>query len=194
MKTKKPFYLKWWFYVIAGLFVVAGISLLAEDAFSGIVGILIGAAMIAFSFMKKKKTSKSSVSIGLPYSFEAAGVFHHKDELISVGSKSRTFDLPNDKFMEKASDGKVIYQYYFNDCTGTLVPDPGNEVDPNAIKVMLNGACVGYVPKNSTGVVANILKQNPTIKVSTRGGPKKYVKDGVIQQENNDFRVFVDMK
>ena len=43
------------------------------------------------------------------------------------------------------------------DLTVSLVPEPDNEYDPNAIRVLLNGVHVGYVPKDKTAEVKSIL-------------------------------------
>lgn len=43
------------------------------------------------------------------------------------------------------------------DLTVNLVPDPDNEHDPNAIKVLLNDIHIGYVPKEKTEDVKKIL-------------------------------------
>jgi hypothetical protein len=45
---------------------------------------------------------------------------------------------------------------YLGECVGTLEPEPTNEYDPNAIKVLANdGHHVGYVPMDQTQHVRN---------------------------------------
>ena len=45
---------------------------------------------------------------------------------------------------------------YLGECVGTLEPEPTNEYDPNAIKVLApDGHHLGYVPKDMTSEVRN---------------------------------------
>lgn len=194
MKKKTPFYRKWWYYVLSGLILVSGISLLVTDLGSGVFGTLLGAGMLALPIVtaKRKKTSRNANN--LPFSFEAAGVYYHESDLISVASTHSGFNLPDDQFLAKYSDGKNVYQYYFNNTVGTLVPEPDNPRDKKAIAVKLNDVCVGYVPADLTGTVSKLMKKNPLIKVNARGGPYKYIMNGEVYKEPKEFRVFVDMK
>lgn len=195
MRGKKPFYFKWWYFAIAALFAVSGFSLLGESIGAAVLGLLLGAAMVGWSIYKKKVAPKA-VPVGAPgqtFSFEAAGVYYHRNALISVASPGRGFDLPDDEFAERFSDGRTVYQYYFNNCVGALVPEPENPHDQNAIKVTLDGECVGHVPANLTGTVAALMAQNAIVRISVRGGPRRYVKDGAVYKLPGDFTVYVDI-
>lgn len=195
MKAKKPVYLRWWYFALAALFAVSGMSLFGQDNGAAALGLVFCAAMVGWSIYKKKVGPKA-VPVGAPgqpFSFQAAGVYHHQGALISVASPGRGFDLPDDQFAERFSDGRSVYQYYFNNCVGALVPEPENPHDPNAIKVTLDGACVGYVPADLTGTVAALMAHNPAIKISARGGPRRYTKDGAVYKLPGDFTVYVDI-
>lgn len=74
--------------------------------------------------------------------------------------------------------------YYEVDISGTefelsLIPEPENEYDPNAIKVVHKDiGKIGYVPKERTKSILNILdKNNYRIEWWLRGGKRKYYDD-----------------
>jgi hypothetical protein len=43
-------------------------------------------------------------------------------------------------------------------CTAVVIPEPDNKFDPNAIKVTINGATVGYIPRTDTADVRKAFK------------------------------------
>jgi hypothetical protein len=49
-----------------------------------------------------------------------------------------------------------------------LVPEPDNEYDPNAVKVIADCECIGYVPRDLAPTVAWLLKHN-RLQVSPNG-------------------------
>ena len=196
MNAKKPVYLRWWYFALAALFIVSGLSYLGTDVTVGLITALIGVAMLGLTFYKKKHpcaTSAAKSSVGPALSFEAAGVGYYLDNLRSVGEASRSFDISEEEFLKKYSGGKTQYAYYFNKCVGALVPEPQNPHDPNAIMVTLDGVCVGHVPANLCSQVHELLKQSPIVKISPRGGPRRFVKDGVVYREDRAFNIYVDI-
>lgn len=82
-----------------------------------------------------------------------------KDYHVSVWPKGSNNWLPDFDFLEFNIAGMSYrdnIDNYLGECVGTLEPEPTNEYDPNAIKVLANdGHHVGYVPMDQTQHVRN---------------------------------------
>jgi hypothetical protein len=78
---------------------------------------------------------------------------------VSVWPKVSNNWLPDIDFLEFNIAGMSYrdnIDNYLGECVGTLEPEPTNEYDPNAIKVLANdGHHVGYVPMDQTQHVRN---------------------------------------
>lgn len=141
-----------------------------------------------------KPSRRTSTSNSLPTSFEAVGVEYRLDNLMSVSQASRSFKSQDDVFLEKYSDGRKVYKYFFNNSIGALEPEPDNPHDKNAIKVMLDGVHIAYVPAALCLDVSRLLNSGYTPVVKVKGGPFKKVENGQVASYDDDFRVFVDFK
>lgn len=90
--------------------------------------------------------------------FKVAGISHYKDAII----ENFVFD-DDDEFDYESSNVE-------------LIPEPENEYDPNAIKVLVNGIKIGYVPKDLTTFARNIIDSpNYSGAKVTISGEKSYV-------------------
>lgn len=76
-----------------------------------------------------------------------------------------TFKLAGTSFVQ---DTILKYQYAFRPKHATLIPDPQNPHDPNAIGVYVNDERVGYVPKSRCTHVKNILFTYPVSDISVK--------------------------
>jgi hypothetical protein len=71
---------------------------------------------------------------------------------------------------------RTIYEYYYDNLNGPieLIPDPDNKFDKNAIRVMLDGKEVGYVPAADCERVHKFINSNDyDIWWQLRGGVSK---------------------
>lgn len=69
-----------------------------------------------------------------------------------------------------ASEEEKIYLYDPYVDTPVLEHEPNNEFDPNAIKIMIDGLQVGYVPKNNIDIVNGYLNDNKTFEAEIYAG------------------------
>lgn len=76
-----------------------------------------------------------------------------------------TFKLAGTSFVQ---DTILKYQYAFRPKHATLIPDPQNPHDPNAIGVYVNDERVGYVPKSHCTHVKKILFTYPISDISVK--------------------------
>jgi hypothetical protein len=72
--------------------------------------------------------------------FKVAGISHYKDDIIK-------------NFASEIDDGEFDYKT----SSVELIPEPENKYDPNAIKVLVNGIKIGYVPKELTSFARDII-------------------------------------
>ena len=66
-----------------------------------------------------------------------------------AGLSYRSDDIPNKWFHKPDADCDGL--------SAELIPEPDNKHDKNAIKVIVSGIHVGYVPRNLTANVKNIM-------------------------------------
>lgn len=127
--------------------------------------------------------------------YDVHGEYYHADSIGSIGIPNPDYSLGKDAFLEKYSDGTTVYKYKFDIHTVELVPEPTNKADPNAIKVIMNGAHVGYVPRESTDRVREHMNSGriENIKGKMSFGPNKTAKTSMssgkryVRYENGDY-------
>lgn len=84
-------------------------------------------------------------------------------------------------------------------CDCFLIPEPENEFDPKAIKVMMNDAHIGYVPADTTGKIHAILDRIKSITPFVCGGEYKEVVydeetgEDVIKKGKSDLGVMLNI-
>ena len=84
---------------------------------------------------------------------------YYLENLYSVGTERPKYKLSDEKLVKQAT-GKRAFKYGFPQEPVTLVPEPNNPHDKNAIQVLLCGVLIGYVPADLCGQVKQILKKN----------------------------------
>ena len=164
-----------------------------------------GSAALAWLALRKKKrnaekraeknatssaSGNASSFVGSSFSFEAAGVFAKKKELLSIAQMDNLFKEADDVIIQK-SNGKKIYQCHFRNLTTLLIPEPTNPHDPNAVMVVVNGACVGYVPAELCTKVKQIVSKSYHADARIGGGAVKYVQDDMVMVDSYEYTVRV---
>lgn len=112
------------------------------------------------------------------YSFKVAGISFHEKEIINeLASENDDYYMTKKEIVDAYMTYETIYKYTFSIDDVQLEPDPDNPHDPNAIKIIVDGVFVGYVPGRSTKRVKQILSKSPEIMCEVYGGPSKIVFD-----------------
>ena len=103
-----------------------------------------------------KVTVKSYTS----YYFTIAGIsFREEDIIENIMIENDEYNSSKRELLELGyEEGDRIYKYEITEADVTLLPDPENEYDPNAIKVIADGVFAGYVPRNETRTVSKIME------------------------------------
>ena len=112
----------------------------------------------------------------IQYSFYVAGIsYREKDVINNLFEENDYYSMTKKELVEIDYTDERIFKYIPSFSSVRLEPDPDNEYDKNAIKVLLDDVHIGFVPKEKTTRVANILKRDPVISCSLYGGPYKII-------------------
>lgn len=123
--------------------------------------------------------------------FHVTGVQYYQgcftDEL---GTYNYDYDEKSSELKESYDVGDKIYQYDFFNLKAELIPEPENEHDPNAVKVMVNDIQVGHIKKGSCSRVKNLIKSPDFagIDVEIYGGKYKMI----VENDEGRTRVVSD--
>lgn len=129
--------------------------------------------------------------------FSVAGVSRHQDVIRNAGYLNDEYSLSIKRLEEDGLLYDDIPKYLFDDLTLTLELDPENEVDPNAVKVFLNGEHVGFIPADDAEYVHDMIEADRIADLEGRivGGPLKRYDDAEEKMEKVDlsFGIRIDL-
>ena len=112
------------------------------------------------------------------YKFELAGVPHHVDEFFSaLAVENEDYNLPLSEIKELYSDGDKVFCHEFVFSEVSLVREDNNPHDSNAVRVDADGKVIGYIKKNETASVRQLLDAGVIsgVELEVCGGPYKEV-------------------
>ena len=130
--------------------------------------------------------------------FQVAGVSHYADDIMrKISYENDDYSLSAKELSEIYDVGDRVFEYSFDDCNASLIPEPTNEHDPNAIRVEVKGILIGYIKRGSCSHVKNLLKSPDFdhIKVEIGGGNYKrlYEDDDKLKIEKDSCGLFADL-
>jgi len=130
--------------------------------------------------------------------FQVAGVSHYSDSIMKdIAYENDDYLLSVKELSETYDVGDRVFEYSFDDCNASLVPEPTNEHDPNAVRVEVKGILIGYVKRGSCSHVKNLLKSPDFdhVKVEIGGGKYKrlYEDDDKLKVEKDSCELFADL-
>lgn len=123
---------------------------------------------------KKKTTPKEKGQ-----KHRLAGVKYYEKNIMKLAVENADYALTKDKIIKAGLTDSTIYKFTFPSEPVALEPEPENEQDPNAIKVILDGQHIGYIKAGSCSRVHNLIKNGKIGKIvcTLSGGPYKGVFD-----------------
>ena len=129
------------------------------------------------------------------YRFSVAGLYYREDALLSVAQRHADFGLSDADFVEKHKGGRPVFEYRLQrGAEVSLVPEPTNEHDPNAIAVYISGKQIGYVPAGETGEVRQYLTVPHSVRAWISGGASKRVQEGRVVTKASQMDVEVEIE
>lgn len=119
-------------------------------------------------FQKSKTVSAQSPDSEL----DVAGTYYHQSEIRSLVRENPEWNSP----IPNGSQQR-IFQFKTARKTATLVPEPENPNDPNAVRVDINGMTVGYIGREENREVLRLIKKHPNLQAQAFifGGPYKNI-------------------
>ena len=131
---------------------------------------------------------------------KVTGTSHYLDNVMSLASINDTYNYTKKEMIDEEIIDENIYQYDFYPNKVELVPEPDNPYDKNAIKVVIDGAHVGYIKAGSCGRVRNLLNSNTIEKIEPRIVGGKYKSLEYDEDEDSytlvkdEKPIFIDLK
>lgn len=87
------------------------------------------------------------------------GTKHYEENILKLMVENPDFKLGPKALKEQYDDADVIPKLIPGYIQVVLEPEPDNQYDPNAVKVLMNGLLVGYVKKESCSQVKELLNK-----------------------------------
>ena len=146
--------------------------------------------LFSFLFKEKQPTSRELKKKDL----SVAGTYYYQDGIAKLATPNKDYKssaktlLANDKGMQR------IFQYNYINKPVELIPEPQNKHDKNAIKVVIAGELVGYIPREECLQVKQILNHSEIKYISAHisGGKYKVVNsDGTVEKDSLDISINV---
>ena len=131
--------------------------------------------------------------------YKVTGVSHYVKDIMKLGLENYDFKLSKKDMIDEGLEGR-IYEYDFYPTKIELIPDPNNEHDPNAVKVVVDNVLVGYIKAGSCKHILNVINGNCIEKIECiiRGGKYKFLSydDDTDKYfiEKGDTPLYVDLK
>lgn len=110
-------------------------------------------------------------------SYRVAGISFREEAVLKLAKKNFEYDLSKKEIVEAGSTDERIWEYTFDPSKVSLVPEPDNPNDPNAIKVLVNDEHIGYIKSGRCAHVKKLLAEDRIVKIRCEmgGGPYKVV-------------------
>jgi len=126
--------------------------------------------------------------------FAVAGLFHRMDAFYEIAQRHRDFGLSDADFIAKHDNGRGVYEYRIKrGADVSLVPEPTNPHDRNAIAVYVDGKQLGYVPAELTADVRRMMARDYAARAYVSGGARKRVADGRVITDSYDLTLNVEI-
>lgn len=124
--------------------------------------------------------------------YVVAGTQYYLKNINKLAVSNKDYKSAAKNIIESGQTMTPIFQYTFVDRPVKLEPEPANTHDKNAVKVIIAGEHVGYIPATSCIEVKTILKKNEIKYISAyiTGGKYKLISaNGDIEKSENDIKI-----
>ena len=134
----------------------------------------------------------------MEYNFNVAGTSHYMKEIKELLNEDCDYKETNSYLLDNYDEEDIIWKYLkFHSDDVSLVEEPDNPYDPNAIRIEVDGVRIGYVKQGSTGRIRNLMKtKGAKVSANIYGGPYKrlYEDDyGQMQVERSEMALSVQI-
>lgn len=160
----------------------------------GFIILIVIVVLIAIMAKKKSENAESEKAINQPEvqtkqpetqrpkketkGHKVAGTSFRQDAFSELKKElNPDYNLSKSQLINAGLVDEFVYQYTFNPQSVELMPEPSNEHDPNAIKVIVDGVHIGYIKKGSCAHIRNLMANNGIKSIGAKiyGGKYKVV-------------------
>lgn len=136
----------------------------------------------------KKQTVRTNTECK---TYKLAGVTHYAENIRSLGIENEDYFKSKRELIAEDMIDERIWKYEFYPGRVLLLPEADNPVDPNAIKVIVDGEHVGYIKSGSTSHVHKLIANHAIehIGCTIGGGPYKCVSEEYDDEKDEDVYV-----
>jgi len=129
-----------------------------------------------------------------------AGTSFHEKEIPELMIENGDYDMTAAELIDAGFEDERVYKYSETYCTAALEPEPDNQYDPNAIRVLAEGVHIGYIKKGSAAHVKKLLEEDriASMLITITGGPYKtaYLNENDrprIEKDDQNFSAKLDI-
>lgn len=110
--------------------------------------------------------------------YKVAGVSFREKEIKTLLKENPNFSYTKKELVDAGLTDDPVYKYCCYPKTISILPEPTNEHDPNALKVIIDDIHVGYIPKENCDSIQKLMDADEIIGLSANigGGEYKYIK------------------
>ncbi len=105
-----------------------------------------------------------------------AGTSFRNKEIESLGIENDDYSLSKRDFVDSYPEEELVYQYSFPPFSASLIEDPTNEYDKNAIKVVINDRHIGFIKSGSCSHIKKLIDSDSIESINAKiyGGKYKW--------------------
>lgn len=117
-----------------------------------------------------------------------AGVSFREQDILEMADESDEYAWSKKEIIDEGYTNDKLWRYYWDPKKVELVPEPDNQYDPNAVKVMVDGVHIGYIKKGSCKHVLRLLAEDQIRRITCTigGGPYKVVWEEYDDEKDRD--------
>lgn len=117
-----------------------------------------------------------------------AGVSFREQDILEMADESDEYTWSKKEIIDECYTNDKLWRYYWDPKQVELVPEPDNQYDPNAVKVMVDGVHIGYIKKGSCKHVLRLLEEDRIRRITCTigGGPYKVVWEEYDDEKDRD--------
>ena len=147
-----------------------------------VVAVAVAGAVTYFAVARKRKGEAATDPLPKQtevFTCEVAGLSFHMDNLMSMMIPNYLYSYRKQELIDTCNVDVNIYKQTIEDKQVELLPDPQNPYDPNAIRVLLGGEMIGYIPADSCAHVLDLIQSGRIISIAytVQGGIYKCVSE-----------------
>lgn len=146
------------------------------------VGLLIGGT--AYFLSKRKHDAAQPEPLPEPaakdsdvFTYDVAGLSFYMDNLMSMMVPNYLYNYRKQELIDTCNTDINVYKQTVEDKQVELIPDPDNSHDPNAVKVLLGGKQIGFVPAANSAHILDLMGTGRIVSIAytVQGGKYKRV-------------------